>query len=60
MTAPTRWQIREARGDITQKAASALVYASTRSWQKWEHGDAPMPLALWELFQIKVKGEKTC
>lgn len=56
---PTRWDVRKARGDLTQEQAAALVYTSVRSWYKWENGKAPMPLALWELFQIKVKdGQK--
>lgn len=55
MIAPTRWQIREARGNLTQTQAATLVYSSLRSWQKWESGKSNMPLAEWELFQIKVK-----
>lgn len=55
MSSPTRWDVRKARGDLTQAQAAALVYTSVRSWYKWETGKSPMPLAEWELFQIKVK-----
>lgn len=58
MTSPTPQQIAQARNAarITQTAAASLVHASLRAWQKWEAGDAKMPGASWELFNLKLKG----
>lgn len=58
MTHPTPQQIAKARNAarITQTAAASLVHASLRAWQKWEAGDAKMPGASWELFNLKLKG----
>ena len=44
------------RAGLTQRAAAALVHGSLRGWQQWEAGDRRMPLAVWELFLLKVRG----
>lgn len=51
-------QIKEARqrAGLSQSAAAALVYRSTRNWQQWEAGDREMDMALFELFLIKTQG----
>jgi len=54
---PTPQQIKAARTDAghTQAQAAATVHAgSYRSWQDWEAGRRPMPLAAWELYLIKT------
>ena len=38
----------------TQAEAAVLVHSSTRAWQFWEAGTRSMPVALWELFLIKI------
>lgn len=55
MKQPTALQVARARGELTQAQAAALVYCTGRAWRYWEDGTRKMPLALWELFQIKVK-----
>ncbi|RQR65547.1 XRE family transcriptional regulator [Burkholderia sp. Bp9125] len=45
---------REAAG-LTQSAAAALLYKTTRAWQWWEAGEREMDPALWELFLIKTR-----
>lgn len=54
MTAPTPAEIKAARAQLTQANAAALVYTSPRTWQRWEWGQAPMPLECWELFRLKT------
>lgn len=53
---PTPAQVRELRAvlDHTQEQAAAFVRSSTRTWQAWEGGQNPMPLAMWELWHLKV------
>ena len=43
---------------LTQQQSGALVGASARAWRAWEAGFRVMPESKWELFQIKMKGEK--
>lgn len=40
---------------LTQVQAAALVHTVRRTWQDWESGRHPMPPAVWELFQLKLK-----
>jgi len=49
-------EIKEARktAKLTQSKAAALVYKSLNMWQKYEAGDRPIPLEVWELFNIKL------
>lgn len=49
-------KIREARlaAGLTQTQAANVVYVELRSWQRWEAGNNPIPLAAWELFLIKT------
>jgi DNA-binding transcriptional regulator YiaG len=57
LTQPTPEQVKAARTEAghTQAQAAALVHAgSYRSWQDWERGQRPMPLAAWELYLIKT------
>ncbi|HEY1035566.1 MAG TPA: helix-turn-helix domain-containing protein [Pseudoxanthomonas sp.] len=54
--APAPADIRDARvrSGITQAEAADMVHTSDRNWQYWEAGRHPMPLGLWELFQLKI------
>lgn len=54
---PTPAQIKAARiaANLTQEQAGARVHAALRTWQQWEGDDRAMPLAAWELFQLKIK-----
>ncbi|CBJ38317.1 conserved protein of unknown function [Ralstonia solanacearum CMR15] len=56
MESPTPQEIvsERQRADLTQSAAAALLYKTTRVWQMWEAGDRRMDPALWELFQMKI------
>lgn len=40
---------------LTQTEAAGLVHVDLRAWQYWEAGGRNMPLAVWELFQIKTE-----
>jgi DNA-binding XRE family transcriptional regulator len=57
---PSPDQIREARhrAGLTQEQAGAVIGASRRTWQNWENGTRNMPGAKWELFNLKMQGEK--
>lgn len=50
-------KIKEAResAGLTQTQAAELIGAKLRTWQDWEYGKRNMPLAKWELFNIKTK-----
>lgn len=54
---PTKEEVKAARkaAGLTTEAAAALVGKSGRSWQAWEYGRNAMPVADWELFQLKTK-----
>ena len=45
-------QVRKSLG-LTQSDAAKLVYRTTRQWQKYESGEIPMDLAVWQLFLLK-------
>lgn len=49
-------QIRAAReaAHLTQTEASALINAAMRTWQDWEAGKRKMPIAMFDLFEIRV------
>ena len=51
-------KMRELAG-LTQPQAAALVYVKVRQWQRYESGDASMPMAHLELFQIKALNKNT-
>lgn len=55
-TTPTPDAIRAARvaAGLTQAKAANLVYAGLRTWNRWESGQQDMPLAEWDLFQLRV------
>lgn len=55
---PSHTDIREARlcAGLTQAEAGKLVGGSRRTWQNWEADIVPMPMAKWELFNLKTKG----
>jgi DNA (cytosine-5)-methyltransferase 1 len=57
---PSPNDIKEARlrAGLTQSEAGRLVGGSRRTWQNWEAGVSRIPAAKWELFQIKVAGQK--
>lgn len=54
---PSPEEIREYREkyNLTTTEASALVYRSKRNWERWENGELKIDMALWELFQFKIK-----
>lgn len=61
---PTVLEIKEARGKsgLSQAAAAALVYRTTRNWEQWEQGGENgrrMDPAIFELFLIKTGQLKT-
>lgn len=43
--------------DTTQ--AGNLLHVSARTFQRWERGTSKMPLAYWELFELKVRVVKS-
>jgi DNA-binding transcriptional regulator YiaG len=49
-------QVRQAREHtkLSAEKAGELVYVSGRMWRKYESGEAPINLAVWELFLIKT------
>jgi DNA (cytosine-5)-methyltransferase 1 len=53
---PTPERIRAARSESghSQSAAAAVVHVKLRTWQAWEYGTRQMPMAAWELYQIKT------
>lgn len=55
---PTKEQIKEAReaAGLTQLQAIRILRPASRTartWNDWEAG-RPMPLAMWELFELKT------
>ena len=46
------------KNGLTIQQAADMVHKARITWAKWEGGDAPIDLAAWELFKIKV-GAKT-
>lgn len=50
---PSKEEIKEARGDMLQADAAALVYVSQVRWSDYETGKNRMHPAVWELFLIK-------
>lgn len=57
MDNPTPLQIQLARSSagLTQTKAAELIHCKLRTWQDWEAGKNKMHLAMWELFNLKVK-----
>lgn len=51
-------KMRELAG-LTQTQAAQLVHIKLRQWQRYEAGDAAMPLAHLELFQLKTLYKNT-
>ena len=45
--------IRERHG-YTQAQCGYIVGASERKWQRWEAGDAGMPLSAWWLWLLRI------
>ena len=61
---PVAHAIKSARGELSQTAASALVWSGLRAWQHWETNPAnvtyrSIPLATWELFLLKTNQHPT-
>lgn len=50
---PSPEQIVEARGNLSQREASALVYTGQQRWSMYESGKTRMHPGIWELFKIK-------
>lgn len=55
---PTPQEIREARGDLSQADAAALIHVTQVRWSDYETGKNRMHPASWELFIIKTGGSK--
>jgi DNA-binding transcriptional regulator YiaG len=57
MNQPTPAQIRRTRtkAELSQAAAAALIYCSTRAWEDWEAGRRTMHPAFLELFRLKSR-----
>lgn len=55
--APSTKQVKALRQAVqmTQEQAAAFVFVSTRTWQAWELGQNPMPIAMWEYWHLKVR-----
>lgn len=53
---PTPENIRNARKNrnLSEQAASDLIYVSRQSWRLYESGNTQMKLGLWELFLFKT------
>ncbi|MFJ3487095.1 hypothetical protein ACIPL1_27305 [Pseudomonas sp. NPDC090202] len=53
---PTPENIRKARhnAELSETAASDLIYVSRESWRLYENGKTNMKLGLWELFLFKT------
>jgi DNA-binding transcriptional regulator YiaG len=51
---PKPADIVRARGELTQREAAELIYASEGAWQNWEQGQRPMHPAFFELFLLKA------
>ena len=58
MPSPADIRAARLRAGLTQAQAGEIIGAKRRAWQEWEGGRRNMPAAKWELFQIKVKGQK--
>jgi len=60
MTPPMPHEIQRLRhaAGLTQTEAAERVHTSLRSWQRYEKGDLPMPPAMWELAQFKIRPKK--
>jgi|TARA_R110000765_G_scaffold173769_1_gene278450 DNA-binding transcriptional regulator YiaG len=57
LRAPTPKEIKDLRTDtgLTVSQASNLIHKTPRSFQRWERGEGNMPLAYWELFELKCR-----
>lgn len=57
MKQPTAEEIKKLRAKhkLTQGQAGALIYVGEQQWYKYEAGLRNMPLANWELLNIKLK-----
>lgn len=54
---PNPNDIKIARGSLTQKEASDLIYTTQARWSDYENGKSRMHPAVWELFLIKSKDD---
>ena len=54
---PTPKEIKDLRTDsgLTVAQAANLIHKTACSFQRWERGEGNMPLAYWELFELKCK-----
>lgn len=65
MKQPTPDEVKAARLELelSREEAAELVHATYRTWQNWElpasSAEArPIPLATWELFQLKTAARR--
>ena len=52
---PTPFQIKIARGELSQSQAASLIYTTQARWSNYENGKSRMHPAAWELFLLKTK-----
>ena len=57
MQHPEPKQIKDLRKSLklTTEDAGNLLHISARTFQRWERGTTKMPLAYWELFELKCR-----
>lgn len=53
---PTPEEVRQARGELGQAEAAAMIYTDQPRWARYESGEARMHPAAWELFNLKLAG----
>ena len=57
LTPPTPKDIKDLRikTELTASQSANLLHITTRSFQRYERGNTIMPLAYWELFELKCR-----
>jgi|TARA_R110000822_G_scaffold272761_1_gene395269 DNA-binding transcriptional regulator YiaG len=57
LTHPEPKQLKDLRDSVnfTPKQAGDLLHVNARTFQRWEKGSTRMPLAYWELFEVKIR-----
>jgi DNA-binding transcriptional regulator YiaG len=51
---PTEITALRALYGLTQAEIARLLHTSDRTWRKWELGERPMSLALWDCIRLKL------
>jgi len=57
LNSPTPKQIKDLRKSLrlSTEDAGNLLHISARTFQRYERGNTKMPLAYWELFELKCR-----